>query len=305
MGAEKHLTADRLYLALVLTAFVAMVEPTTAFARELTPVEARDLVLKALETQGIPQSPGVTVDGPGGEFSGFYDFDVTLQTATRPPIHVGTFEVNRKTADVWEWGVWCHGVEARPLKALQESLRKKIDLSEAEYRSLSRVAFCSESPQRPWIVVKIESVKPVHNGFQVLVNVKNNGRTPVILVQRGRERPTRKTFPVRGLEIHQWNGKLGWEELAPMCFDVPPPERPATLKLQGGETARDRFTVYTALDPVHARMCTTIRTARAGAKVRAVLYDAYESESEAIGLSRLRPPRVQSVSRTVRLPAAL
>ncbi len=169
----------RLSLAGLLVGLVAAT--LSASARELTPAEARQLVLEALRDQGTPaESPNLFLsqqrESPRwAGFPGFYTFEAELRTHTRIEA-LGYYSVDRKTAEVWESMVSCHRVEARPVKVLQKSLRKKIGLSRAELRRLSSTPFCSASPQRPWIRLTIESVNRTSDGFDVRVRVKNDGK---------------------------------------------------------------------------------------------------------------------------------
>jgi len=275
----------------------------SAFPRELTSSEARELVVEALRDRGtLPESPGFMLqEEQPSDFPGFYNFEATLVDQRMRDL--GYYSVDRKTAEVWESSVWCHRVKTRRVRVRQRSLRKKIGLSASELHILlSAEPLCSQSSQRPWIVLTIESERPTSDGFDVRVKVKNNGKAPVTLVIGGRETDG-KTYSIAGLEVNQWDD--GWQDLAPRCSEVVSP-RVDSFALRPGETIRNDLNLYTSWDAID-RMCPSLVTARAGAKIRAVLYGVYESDQELrtdLGPSRRRtaPARVQSISNVKRLP---
>jgi hypothetical protein len=114
-------------------------------ANEITRYEARQLVLRVLEAQRTPtKSPKFDIeDNTGNEryIPGFYSFiayfDMPARLAT-----VGSYAVNRKTADVWE-DIGCRRLGPPAIKPAQRALRMKMGLSDKEYRKLSVTAPCS------------------------------------------------------------------------------------------------------------------------------------------------------------------
>lgn len=164
-----------------------------------------------------------------------------------------------------------------------------------------------ESPRRPWIVLTIESVKATSSGYTVRVKVQNDGKAPVTLIARREESQSGgKPYLNLGLEVDQWDDKLGWQFVGPGCSDVPVRAVDA-YTFRPGEVIRNILSVPVPPSKDLMLFCPTLRSAHAGAKVRAALYCAYENEQQFLD-ERMKPPphivpcRLESVSKPVRLP---
>lgn len=132
----------------LLGLLAALSTPASKPPRMITHAEARTLVLKALQAQGTPtKSPKFDLEDNTGApkyYPGFYFFDAYFNNPLVLTA-IGHYAVNRRTADLWEW-IGCHRLGPPAIKRLQKALRRKINLSAAEYRKLSKEAPCSPNP---------------------------------------------------------------------------------------------------------------------------------------------------------------
>ncbi len=69
--------------------------------------------------------------------STFYFFEVTWSSPTWASPLVGSYAVDPKTGDVWD-GIVCRQFKGSKLEELQRAARRKIGLTDGEYRKLRR-----------------------------------------------------------------------------------------------------------------------------------------------------------------------
>jgi hypothetical protein len=112
-----------------------------ARVRDITPKEARELVVQALNpTQR--SLPGLNLRPfQAYNVSGFYKFEVTWDPPNPGSAIVGNFGVNSATGDVWEL-VPCIEVHSVDLDGLQRAVRKKISVTTKELRQLGQKVPC-------------------------------------------------------------------------------------------------------------------------------------------------------------------
>jgi hypothetical protein len=138
--------------------------------------------------------------------------------------------------------------------------------------------------------LKIEKFRLTSFGFEVTVNVKNAGKTPLVLGESGEAKGT-----LQSLDIQQWDDKLGWQAVGP-CRDVGPA---STLTLDPGESLENIVRIGDRAHGWTNTVCPRTIEHLVG-KVRAVLYYAYDSEQD---FRKHNPKgRVDFVSAPVELP---
>jgi hypothetical protein len=141
IGREIMLTGRVFPACLLFMVFNGLLDGSSG---EIMRDEARRLVTKVVEAQGTPtKSPKSDLEdntAAAQDFPDFYFFDAYFDTPNRLAT-IGSYAVNRKTADVWEW-IGCHRLGPKPIKSYQGSLRRQIGLSRSQYRKLSRHAPC-------------------------------------------------------------------------------------------------------------------------------------------------------------------
>ena len=123
-------------LALALLASVsAIADPNW---RKVTVAEARQLVLASLDSMSR-QAPGLTVKGGSRDssFPDYYSFAVMWAGTGRASVMVGFFDVDPLTGDVFE-GTGCGERTTPLLRALQRKIRRRLGLSDNEYRRLKK-----------------------------------------------------------------------------------------------------------------------------------------------------------------------
>ncbi len=127
-------------LALVVIVSHAHSRPENTITRE----QARQLLLKALQ-ETDPQWAHLPKFGldyyRDPYFPGFFFFEAGWDNPVGTVV-LGHYAVNPRTADVWE-ATGCHRLHPVSIKPLQESLRRKIGLSDQEYRKLTTQVPCS------------------------------------------------------------------------------------------------------------------------------------------------------------------
>jgi len=133
---------------LALIVFAAA--PCAAASRIITADEAKGLVLIAL----APHSDGVSLVlykvAPLSVASSdaFYGFQALRQNAPAgASANVGFFAVDRRTGDVWN-AVICEEHRSPELRRQQQAVRKRIGLSDAQYKKLrSPGPMCESIPK--------------------------------------------------------------------------------------------------------------------------------------------------------------
>lgn len=102
--------------------------------RDVTEKEARDLVAAFLK---LPNAD-VLKSGDMG-YRDFYDFMAILGASGGEVgvLQVRYYAVDRQTADVWS-SVVCQRITSPSLRKLQRALRKRVGLTDMEYRKIQR-----------------------------------------------------------------------------------------------------------------------------------------------------------------------
>ncbi len=96
------------------------------------------MVYRALESQGATKLPKFGLEHYKNDY--FPDFCFFEASADHPGPGsgvVGHYAVDRSTGDVWD-GVVCRELRSPGLENLQRTVRKRIGLTEKEYRKLRR-----------------------------------------------------------------------------------------------------------------------------------------------------------------------
>ena len=135
----------RIALALLLLGVLGVMSPKPP--KEITRAEAQRLLLRALE-ENHPSWVHLAKFGldyyRDPYFPGFFFFEADWDNP-KGSVVLGHYAVNPKTADLWE-AIGCHRLAPGAIKPLQKALRRKLGLSEKEYRRLSKEAPCSPDP---------------------------------------------------------------------------------------------------------------------------------------------------------------
>ncbi|MGA3317481.1 MAG: hypothetical protein ABSC64_13695 [Candidatus Korobacteraceae bacterium] len=108
----------------------------TSPSRELTLDEAKQLAPNARDYPQMKFGLFNETDSPD-----FYTFEITAAVPDDASPVLAHFSVNRSNGDVWE-AVGCFKVKSPDLRKLQQTLRRKINLSNADAKLLSKKAPC-------------------------------------------------------------------------------------------------------------------------------------------------------------------
>jgi hypothetical protein len=106
--------------------------------RRITESEARELAMKALPEEMIKNPAGLVLNSyKNSYFPDAYYFEALWAhpTPVMSSIVAGHYAVDSETAEVWKSNI-CERITSRALQQLQKELRKRIGLSEEEYRKL-------------------------------------------------------------------------------------------------------------------------------------------------------------------------
>jgi hypothetical protein len=108
---------------------------SAAVAREINQEEARGLPAAYLKLPG-----GAVLNSGDMGFAGFRYFMAILGTSGGEVgvLQVRYFAVDRQTGEVWE-SVICQRIASPSLRKLQAALRKRIGLTDEEYRKIKRL----------------------------------------------------------------------------------------------------------------------------------------------------------------------
>ena len=135
------------HFVLIFCAVCATYPPSKAEPPKVTPTEARQLVSVALSDK-IKRLPGfdlLTTDLPE-DVQKCLTFDVIWANAGEGSVHVGFWAVDMRTAEVWE-PTLCERVTNKSLRNLQRSIRKRLGVTDAEYRmALKHSPCCTPDP---------------------------------------------------------------------------------------------------------------------------------------------------------------
>ncbi len=109
--------------------------------REISEAEARGLAKAALRKE-VRNLPDLRLDLQRGypDRPGFYWFEATAFVRDASPV-LGHFAVNRRTGDVWD-PVGCKKLTSPDLKSAQQSVLKRISMSDRELRRLALIRPC-------------------------------------------------------------------------------------------------------------------------------------------------------------------
>jgi hypothetical protein len=124
-----------LTIALGVNLFALQVLGTSP-SRELTLDEAKQLAPNARDYPQMKFGLFNETDSPD-----FYTFEITAAVPDDASPVLAHFSVNRSNGDVWE-AVGCFKVKSPDLRKLQQTLRRKINLSNADAKLLSKKAPC-------------------------------------------------------------------------------------------------------------------------------------------------------------------
>jgi hypothetical protein len=113
--------------------------------RVISGEEAYTLVSKALETSGATKLPGFALEQPRKRNSQTFLFFEATWDNPKGSVVIGHYAVDKKTGDVWN-AIVCEELTSARLKQLQRTIRKRIGLSEEEYRKLRRRGPMCETP---------------------------------------------------------------------------------------------------------------------------------------------------------------
>lgn len=112
--------------------------------RTITVGEASSLVDALLKPDGWTRLKGFVLYQAlfDAEFQGFYFIHAEWDSPSSKSAAIGHFAVERTTGDVWDWVV-CGEFNSPSLSAAQQALRKKIGLSDEEYKKIRKQGpFC-------------------------------------------------------------------------------------------------------------------------------------------------------------------
>jgi hypothetical protein len=128
-------------LRLIITTCCCLIFSGTARARNLTEAEARNLVVVSLgkDVSGLPHFGMDLNEDPTA--ADFYVFDATADHPNGGSPVIGQFAVYKATGDVWRMGI-CERAQSKSLANAQRAIRKKIGISQAEFRRLTTRAPC-------------------------------------------------------------------------------------------------------------------------------------------------------------------
>ena len=123
---------------LVMAPLIAGGAPPVAGRRPVRIDEARALVLRALKGSPAIRLRGFALeDIEGSSNKQFYVFEGQWNNPDAGSIVAGHYAVDAKTGDVWN-ALACEEFTSHELGKLQATIRKRIGLSDEEYRQLRR-----------------------------------------------------------------------------------------------------------------------------------------------------------------------
>jgi len=137
MKTRTKFTSAIVIVSGLLVAFAS--ETSARNTQEVSMKEARALVLASLDS-GTRRLPGLHIDGEGvrdSAYPAFYTFAVMWDGTPGGSVMVGFFDVDPRTADVFE-GTGCGERKSRSLEKLQRQIRRRIGVTESDYRRLKR-----------------------------------------------------------------------------------------------------------------------------------------------------------------------
>ena len=140
-------TVFRVRSAALIIALVC-VPARSAPRRPITVAEAQELVRALLKPDGWTKLRGFVLYQAlfDAEFQDFYFIHAEWG---KPPVAIGHYAVERSTGEVWDW-VRCGQFNSPALTDAQQSLRKRLGLTDSEYQHLRKPGpFCepNEKPQ--------------------------------------------------------------------------------------------------------------------------------------------------------------
>ena len=106
--------------------------------RDITPDEARQLVLAALPSRAKRLPKFELEGGLGSHDPRFYFFEAYWAGAPNGSMVIGNYAVDASTADVWNAPAACDELSTPALRKLQKQVRSRIGLSPTEYRKQKR-----------------------------------------------------------------------------------------------------------------------------------------------------------------------
>jgi hypothetical protein len=116
-----------------------------ATTHDVSKEEARVLVISALKANTrYTQAPGFDLDSfDDPYFPGFYAFEALWDNPSGS-VHLGAYNVNRRTADVWDVSDIdnCKRLTSRTIETFQRKLQKRSGLNEKQFRKLQQEAPC-------------------------------------------------------------------------------------------------------------------------------------------------------------------
>jgi len=141
----------RLRLAVLLIVATLCAPLHSAPRRPITVAEAQELVRALLRPDGWTKLRGFVLYQAlfDAEFQGFYFIHAEWDSPKGRHAAIGHFAVERTTGEVWDW-VKCGRFTSPSLTAAQQTLRKRIGLSDSDYQQIQKPGpFCepNEKPQ--------------------------------------------------------------------------------------------------------------------------------------------------------------
>jgi hypothetical protein len=141
----------RLRPAAILIALLLCAPARSAPRRPITVVEAQELVRALLKPDGWTKLRGFVLYRAlfDAEFQDFYFIHAEWDSPSGRHAAIGHFAVERTTGEVWDW-VKCGQFTSPSLSVAQQTLRKRIGLTDSEYRQIRKPGpFCepNEKPQ--------------------------------------------------------------------------------------------------------------------------------------------------------------
>lgn len=134
--------------AVLLIAALLCETGRSAAQRPITVNEAQELVRVLLKPDGWTKLRGFVLYQAlfDAEFQDFYFIHAEWG---KPPVAIGHYAVERSTGEVWDW-VRCGKFNSPSLTAAQQTLRKRIGLTDSDYQHIRKSGpFCepNEQPQ--------------------------------------------------------------------------------------------------------------------------------------------------------------
>ena len=138
----------RVRAAVIVIAALLSATGRSAPRRAISVAEAQELVRALLKPDGWTKLRGFVLYQAlfDAEFQDFYFIHAESGT---PPVAIGHYAVERSTGDVWDW-VRCGQFTSPSLSEAQQALRRRIGLTDSEYRQIRKSGpFCepNEKPQ--------------------------------------------------------------------------------------------------------------------------------------------------------------